>query len=354
MFAHVEPLVGGVNHKRIVEQALFFKVVEHTAHIVVERLHHLAVIAHISLVLPLGKLLARKFLGIEVGSNGVVEGIKCLAVGSVHASDVFLVGLLKARRLVGTIHLQVIYQVHVLGDAHLLRRGGKAALVVVIEVLGQGKCTVLILVQVFYLGQPVAVNGLVVDEQAERFRLVALVLHPVDAHVRYYVCQVPMLLYGVIVHGYEIGIVIVALAGNYFPIIETRGQALQVPLADDCSLVPGLLQQLGHGLLRTVEHARGIIGETVGVAVLAGEHAGTARAAERVGNETVGKAHSVASNAVEVGGLDETAAIATHHLRRVVVGHDVNYVKRLCLLLGLLARCQSGQSTGTQHCVKGC
>ena len=193
-----------------------------------------------------------------------------------------------------------------------------------------------------------------VDEQAERFRLIALVLHPIDAHVRYYVSQVAMALYGVIVHGYEVGVVIIALARHYLPVVKARGQALQVPLAHYGRLVPGLLQQLGHGLLRTVEHARGIIGETVGVAVLAGEHAGTARAAERVGNETVGKAHSVASNAVEVGGLDETAAIATHHLRRVVVGHDVNYVKRLCLLLGLLARCQSGQSTGTQHCVKGC
>ena len=89
-----------------------------------------------------------------------------------------------------------------------------------------------------------------------------------------------MLLYGVVIHRYEVGIIIIALAGNYFPIIETCGQALQVPLADDCSLVTGLLQQLGHGLLRTVEYARGIIGETIGVAVLAGNHAGTARAAE--------------------------------------------------------------------------
>ena len=236
-------------------------------------------------------------------------------------------------------------------DAHFLRCCGLAASIVVIEVFGQGIRAVLIFVQVLDFGQPVAVDCLVVDKQAEWLFFVALVFHPVDTHVRYYVGQVALALYGVVVHCYEVGIVVIALSRHYFPVVETSREAFQVPLSDDCGLVTSLLKQFRHGLLRAVEYASSIVGKSVGMAVLAGNHAGAAGTAQRVGDEAVGKSHAITSNAVEVWGLDKMASIATHHLCRVVIGHDVNYVKRFGFLFGLLARCQAAsQSTCAYHC----
>ena len=57
-----------------------------------------------------------------------------------------------------------------------------------------------------------------------------------------------------------------------------------MPLADDGGLVAGLAQKLGEGLLAAVEGA-GVIGESVLVAVLAGEQAGPAGTADGVGHD---------------------------------------------------------------------
>ena len=186
-----------------------------------------------------------------------------------------------------------------------------------------------------------------VDEEAEGLILVALVLHPVDALVGNKVGQVAFLLDGIVLHGNEARIVIVTLAGQDFPVVEARRQAFEVPLADDGRLIARLLEQLGHGLLGAVEHAGRVVREAVGVAVLARNHAGTAGTAQRVGHEAVGEAHAVGGNAVEVGRLDVATVVATHHLRRVVVSHDVDDVVRLGL--GLLLR-RAGREQGQHNC----
>ena len=122
----------------------------------------------------------------------------------------------------------------------------------------------------------------------------------------------------------EIGVVIVALSRQNLPEIEARRQRLEVPFAHDSRLVTGLLQQFGHGLLRAVEPAGGIVGKTVFMTELAGNHASPAGTAQRVGHEAVGKPHAVAGDAVEIGSLDIAGIIATHHLSRMVVGHNID------------------------------
>ena len=108
-----------------------------------------------------------------------------------------------------------------------------------------------------------------------------------------------------------------------------------MPLAHDGRLVAGPLEQLGEGLLRAVERgAEGVVGVAVGVGVLAREHAGAARAAQRVGHEAVGEADALIGDAVEVGRRGVTVVVAAHHLRRVVVGHDVEDVHRAAGRLG--------------------
>ena len=69
-----------------------------------------------------------------------------------------------------------------------------------------------------------------------------------------------------------------------------------------------------------------VVGETVLVGVLTREHAGATGSRQRVSDITVGEAHTVASDAVEVGSLHKTGVVARHHLRRVVIGHDIDDV----------------------------
>ena len=120
--------------------------------------------------------------------------------------------------------------------------------------------------------------------------------------------------------------------------VEARGKGFEVPLANKRRLVSRLLEELGEGLLRTIELAMRIVVEPVLMAMLAGNHAGTARATEGVRDETIRKQYTLFRNAVEVGRMGITLVVATHHLGGVVVRHDVHDVERLLrflLLLGL-------------------
>ena len=117
-----------------------------------------------------------------------------------------------------------------------------------------------------------------------------------------------------------------------------------MPLAHDGRLVAGPLEQFGEGLLRGVERrAEGVVGVAVGVGVLAREHAGAARTAQRVGHEAVGEAHPFAGDAVEVGRRGVAVVVAAHHLRRMVVGHDVEDVHRAPGRLGTVAAAGGGR-----------
>ena len=58
VLAHVEPLVGGVDHQGVLVEPLRSQIVENAPHVVVEALHHLRVVAHVALKLPFRQLLA--------------------------------------------------------------------------------------------------------------------------------------------------------------------------------------------------------------------------------------------------------------------------------------------------------
>ena len=111
----------------------------------------------------------------------------------------------------------------VVRDFHFLRLCRLAALVVVVESLGQGKRLVLILAQVLHLGQPAAVAGLVVNEECEGARAVALVFEPVDGLVGDDVRHVALLPHRVVLHGDEVRVVVVPLFGQDVPVVEARG-----------------------------------------------------------------------------------------------------------------------------------
>ena len=102
-----------------------------------------------------------------------------------------------------------------------------------------------------------------------------------------------------------------------------------MPFSYHGGFVSALLQEFGDGLLAAVEDAVFVVGESVLVAVLAGEQAGPGGAAQGVGHETVGKAASLFGQTVDGGSLHVAAVVRAHRLVRVVVAHDVDYVELL-------------------------
>ena len=81
------------------------------------------------------------------------------------------------------------------------------------------------------------------------------------------------------------------------------------------------LQRFDEGR-QAVVHGRGQCGDPVDVVPCAGEDGGAAGRTDRVGAEAVVEAHATLRDAVEIGRPVDAAAIATHGVRCVVVGHD--------------------------------
>jgi len=99
----------------------------------------------------------------------------------------------------------------------------------------------------------------------------------------------------------------------------------QVPFADDSGLVVVALQNFGD-IFQAIVEVGADGGNLVDVVVGAGEDGGAAGLAQRVGAKTIGKAHAALGDAVEVGGLVDATAVATHGVCGVVVGHDEEYI----------------------------
>ena len=73
----------------------------------------------------------------------------------------------------------------------------------------------------------------------------------------------------------------------------------------------------------------GVIDEADLVAVLAGQHAGTAGATDGVGYEAIGETYALVCDAVDVGGLDVSLVVGTDGLEGVIVRHDIKDIHGL-------------------------
>ena len=58
------------------------------------------------------------------------------------------------------------------------------------------------------------------------------------------------------------------------------------------------------------------------------KHTSTARATQRVCDKTVCKTYPVVSNPIQVGRIHITFVIATHHLSRMIVRHNIDNIQR--------------------------
>ena len=131
--------------------------------------------------------------------------------------------------------------------------------------------------------------------------------------------------------------------------VETLRVAHEVPFSDHGGLVSVLLEKLRESQLVTVEGG-GVVNEPVGMAVLSGEHTRTARSADGVGYEAVGKTHAFVADAVDVRCMDVALVVGADGLIRMVIAHDVEDVhlfRCFGLLVGLAGReGRKGSCTG--------
>ena len=115
VLAHIESLVAGVDDERVCEHVVVAQVLHQPAHVLVEVLGHLGVVAHVALELEFGERAARGRILLEGLRQGVVELKVTRAVGRVKAVNVVQVVAAQACLVAGRVYLVVVGNVHVVG-----------------------------------------------------------------------------------------------------------------------------------------------------------------------------------------------------------------------------------------------
>ena len=250
-------------------------------------------------------------------------------------------------------HLEVVNNIHILDNTHLLLGRSRPPRIIVVEVIRKREGHIVVKPQVAGVGHPSTMRRLVMQQEAEGFILVPLVAEPIQRQVSRDVggiaFDLPLL--AIINEG---RIVVIALTYQDVPIIETGRIGGQVPLPDHRRLVTCLAQQLREGLLRAIKGVL-VIDKAILVAMLSRQHAGPAGSTDGIGHKTIGETNTIPCDAVDVGGLDVTPVIGTQCLKRMVIRHDVEDVQRLLrgLFPGRLAAGGSCQRRNTCQKVEG-
>ena len=137
-------------------------------------------------------------------------------------------------------HFQIVDQIHILEDAHLLGCSSLTAFIIVVEVVWQRESFVAEKLQILQIRHPGTMRSLVMKQEAERFTLVALILQPFDSFVGDNIRRIPFRgnLFAVLD---KRCVVINTLSDQDFRIIKSSGGGGQVPFPDNCCLVSGFL-----------------------------------------------------------------------------------------------------------------
>ena len=349
VFAHVEPLVGAVDDDGVLRQPVFIQILQDAPDAVVHRLDAPQVVLQIALVLPAYEVLSLRPGLAEhvVGRN--IGRIPRLALGRGHA----LVFALELRRRGGRqwrSDFEIRTGIHMPADFHFLfGGGGGAAGIVIEEVVGFRHCHVFEQGQITLRRHPGAVGRLVLAHEQEGLVLPAAV-EPLQGVVGDEVGDVALVMH-LAAGAQEVGIVIIALARQNLPVVETGRIAHQVPLADERGLIARAPQRLGEGPLRTVERLPLVGREAVDVAVLAGKDGGAAGSADGVATEALFEQAALARQPVNVRRQVVFAAegaeppvVGADGLQGMVVAEDEQEVRLAACRRGPRGQETAGQS----------
>ena len=249
MFTKKEPLVGAVDHDGILRQPLLVEPVQQSTDVVVDRCDAAKVVLDVTLVLPPHQVASLEIrlaeLLISIPERRIPGRQLLRRQSFAHPLDPPVgSGQLRTFLLRG-FDLQIVVQVHVPIDLHLLIvRGAGPGGVVIEERRRFWNIHVRVEIEVIRTGHPTPMRRLVLAHQEKRLLPVPVILEPVDGSVGHQVSHVSLITYGAL-GGDEVRVVVVTLSRQDRPVIETRGIRLQMPLAHERRLVAGLLQELG-------------------------------------------------------------------------------------------------------------
>ena len=267
MLAHVEPLVAGIYYHCVIEYSMITQIVYDTSYITVNRMNHTQIIVHIPLVFPFCQSMSCQFFIFELLDDRIIIFIPNSALFFVHVLIVGASPFLEHRTRVNLIlmvgHFQVVDNIHILCDAHLLLLSSQTTFIVIVKCLGYRVDAVGIELQVASVRIPHTMWSLVMKQQTERFLFVALVLEPIECHVGDDVGHIAFALQPFPI-AIELWLVVFALSDEDVPIVESRWVASEMPLPYHSRLIARLLQQFRESLLTTIEGA-GVVGESIGV-----------------------------------------------------------------------------------------
>lgn len=307
--AEVPAVVGAINDYSISGEVVAVEVVEHLADAVIDALDTREVVLHIALVFPLDKFAA---------GEGFLAAVRerDLDLGGLYVQP--LLALRSGREISRRRKLEIAVG-EIVGDRlPVFRECGGAGGVIVPERGGFRNDLVGEEGAVLFVGLPTAMGRLLVEHQEER-----LVLR---ARIQKLETETGGDLGGVALdgdaamRGEEIRVLIDALAGKNDPAIEPGGVGPEMPFSDHAGVIAGGLQHLRDGWLRTVEHIED--GCAVGVGILAGEHDGATRGADRVGDEGVIETHPPAGETIQVRRLIYLGAVGADRVLGVIIGKD--------------------------------
>ena len=232
---------------------------------------HAQIIVHVLLVFPFGQCLSCQLLFLKLLDDRIIMFVPGCFLSRSHPVIQATAAFLKTGRRMDFIflirHLQVIDEIHILDNAHLLFGCGNTSFIFVIERFGNRINNIFIQIQVAGIWHPSTMGGFVMEQKAERFVFIALVIQPVQGQVRRDVCCITFDLFFLAVID-KVRIIIISLSSQNIPIIETGRIGCQVPLSDNSGLITGLLQQLRECLLATVKTFC-IVGKAILMAMLA-------------------------------------------------------------------------------------
>ena len=160
--------------------------------------------------------------------------------------------------------------------------------VIVEEAVGLGEGDVVEKGKVAFGGSPIAVGGFVLRHDHERLFGSYGFFNLVESDGGDDVVAVAGVSLHLAIHLLEVGVVIGALAGKNFPMVEANRIGAEVPLTNHGGAVASLLHEDGEGLLIAVELGA-VVEEAIEVGVFASEDAGTGGTTNGVGAKTVFK-----------------------------------------------------------------
>ena len=146
------------------------------------------------------------------------------------------------------------------------------AFIIVVECCRHREIGVAEKFKVASVGHPRSVRCFVVQQQTERLFGVTAIVEPIEGKVGCHIRCVTATLHLFAIAN-ECRIVIIALSNENIPMVEACRFRGQMPFSYYGSLVALRLQQFGECLLSAVKR-RAVVGESIGKAMLSGEHTG--------------------------------------------------------------------------------